>query len=77
MRFVPVLGRRASRTDDLSPTGAREPDIPVVLPTIQIPAPLVLSDERYKGVQQPFGEMFSQTAGLWRRLTIPLVPGRL
>ena len=63
MRFVPVLGRRASRTDDLSPTGAREPDIPVVLPTIQIPAPLVLSDERYKGVQQPLGRCLARRPG--------------
>ena len=31
--------------DDLSPTGAREPDIPAVLPAVQVSAPLMLSDK--------------------------------
>jgi hypothetical protein len=34
--------------NDLSAAGAREPDLPVVLPAVQIAAPLMFSDEGHE-----------------------------
>jgi hypothetical protein len=55
--------------DDLGSAGTREPDLPVVLPAIQIPTPLVLSDEGHQG-----GEDRWHGAGRlpqrWRRATL-------
>ena len=39
------LWRPSSWVNNLRAARAREPDLPIVLPTVQITAPLVLSDE--------------------------------
>jgi hypothetical protein len=55
---------------DLRAAGANEPDVPALLPTVQVAAPLVLSDEGHQGGEGawhgtrrlPQSRTYSQTA---------------
>ena len=48
-------GRRASQVDDLGTAGACDPDLPVVLPTVQVTAALVLSGKGHEGSTSGIG----------------------
>jgi hypothetical protein len=45
-------GRRASRVRDARPARAGDPDVPVVLPAVQVSVPLMFRDEGHQGVER-------------------------